>query len=216
MIFPTSAMSAANSASLIPRRLVCYLIFSAVLVASRVVSTSELAPQVSSSSLALSKSLGKQVNTPSYFEMLGFPLITCVLLPAFGLPVQVIARVIDNSLPTTSHSFSLLSSQSQIPSPVDTHSFTPSSIHTSTAIPSTQSASPVNSSVLSSSTQNGTTSSSTLANATSSLLKPSSTTASAPTQTTNSPTVADINTIAIRRLPFIVASATGASSISSW
>lgn len=118
MIFPTSAMSAANSASLIPRRLVCYLIiFSAVLVASRVVvSTSELAPQVSSSSLALSKSLGKQVNTPSYFEMLGFPLITCVLLPAFGLPVQVLARVIDNSLPTTSHSFSLLSSQSQIPS----------------------------------------------------------------------------------------------------
>lgn len=210
-------MSAANSASLTPRRFVFYLTFSAVIVTCRVVvSTTELAPQVSSSSLALSNSLGKQVNTPSYFEMLGFPLITCALLSAFGLPGQVLARVIDNSLPTTSHSFSLLSSQSQKPSSVDSHSFIPSSILATTTIPSTQTASPPASSVLSSTTQNGTTPSSALTNSTASLPQPSSTTASAPTQTANSSIVADINTIAIRRLPFIVASATGASSISSW
>ena len=137
-------------------------------------------------------------------------------------------------------SFESLLTTSDLPTPTDSLSFAPTSLTipfntTSTLNQSGQSSSsftlsasessplpPATSNSLVSSSANANQSSSSLTSSLPSSSAQTSTSASAvtssspSTQTPDPSTLADINTIHVRRLPFIIATASGAADISAW
>ena len=142
--------------------------------------------------------------------MLSVSLCACALLWSAALGSPAYPRAVSESQPAISSFVSTNSSAVQQSTTASSQSFTPTSVLSFTTSPTPSASTGFVTGPASSSSSPSTTGSFTT-NATT-----SSATSASPTQTANSSALSDIETIHIRRLPFIIASASSASSISTW